>query len=154
PSESRMSFRLFDAPPAEPSQIVGFAGNQVDRQSESRSDDAVETALQDPAARLLLLGGGRIWLKAGAGSFDPHFTCDQARELGADLATAALLGHAGGCPVLAAPAGDAERAPDTVKAIDYRSVYTQGLLDAAALGELAQGASLLAWHANHRFCGR
>jgi NAD+ diphosphatase len=57
--------------------------------------------------------------------------------------------------VLALPGGlPAERLPESIKAIDYRSVYTQGLIDPAALGALAQGASLLAWHATHRFCGR
>jgi NAD+ diphosphatase len=49
---------------------------------------------------------------------------------------------------------EAEALPQTIKAIDYRSVYMQGLLGPAALGELAQAASLLAWHANHRFCGK
>ena len=39
--ESRMTFRLFDAPAREPSQFVGFAGNRIDRQSENRSDDSV-----------------------------------------------------------------------------------------------------------------
>ena len=43
-----MTFRLFDAPQAEPSQFVGFAGNIIDRQSENRADDSVEKALADP----------------------------------------------------------------------------------------------------------
>ena len=47
-----MTFRLFDAPQAEPSQFVGFAGNIIDRQSENRADDATEKALADPATRL------------------------------------------------------------------------------------------------------
>ncbi len=150
-----MSFRLFDAPLAEPSQFVGFAGNRVDRQSETRSDDAVEVALRDPSARILLLGGGRIRLRPANGSFAAHFTLDEARALGADLANAVLLGHSDGCPVLAAPAGpDPATGADSIKAIDYRSVYTQGLLDEPGLGELAQGAALLAWHAGHRFCGK
>jgi NAD+ diphosphatase len=150
-----MNFRLFDAPLAEPSQFVGFAGNRVDRQSENRSDDAVEVALQDPSARLLLLGGGRIRLRPGNGSFESRFTKDEARELGADLQNAILLGTSDGRPLLAAPMDrDRESPADPVTAIDYRSAYTQGLLDRAGLGELAQGASLLAWHDAHRFCGK
>lgn len=150
-----MRFRLFDAPLPEPSQFVGFAGNRVDRQSEKRADDAVETALSDPSARLLLMGGGRIRLRLANGSFEARFTKDEASALGVDLGNAVLLGHVDGRPVLAAPAEqEPENCPDGIKAIDYRSVYTQGLLDAAGLGELAQGASLLAWHAGHRFCGR
>jgi NAD+ diphosphatase len=150
-----MSFRLFDAPPAEPSQFVGFAGNKVDRQSENRSDDSVATALADPAARLLLMGGGRLWLKLADGAFDGYFGRSEAVALGADLDGAILLGHTEHGQVLAAPVTvDPETLPETIKAIDYRSVYIQGLVDAAVLGELAQGAALLAWHASHRFCGK
>ena len=58
-------------------------------------------------------------------------------------------------PVLAVPVGvEPEALPETIKAIDYRSVYVQGLIDAAALGALAQGAALLAWHASHGFCSK
>ncbi len=35
-----MSFPFFDAPPREPSQFVGYAGNAIDRRSEERSDDS------------------------------------------------------------------------------------------------------------------
>ncbi|WP_281059391.1 NAD(+) diphosphatase [Mesorhizobium sp. M2A.F.Ca.ET.037.01.1.1] len=57
--------------------------------------------------------------------------------------------------LLAVPAGiEPENLPETVKAIDYRSVYMQGLIDEAAAGALAQGAALLAWHASHAFCSK
>ncbi len=151
-----MTFRLFDAPQAEPSRFVGFAGNIIDRQSEKREDDSAEKALADPSSRLMLMGSGRILLKAGddAGA-SSYFGVQEARALGADLANAVLLGTAPDGPVLAAPvATDEAGLPQTVKAMEYRPVYMQGLIDATALGSLAQGASLLAWHANHRFCGK
>ena len=47
-----------------------------------------------------------------------------------------------------------KRFRQAIKAIDYRSVYIQGLLDPSALGALAQAAGLLAWHASHGFCGK
>ncbi len=65
-----MTFRLFDAPPREPSQFVGFAGNRIDRQSETRADDCVETALADPRSRLLLLREGRVLLKLDGETFE------------------------------------------------------------------------------------
>ncbi|MBU2148870.1 MAG: NAD(+) diphosphatase, partial [Alphaproteobacteria bacterium] len=66
-----------------------------------------------------------------------------------------LLGFSPQGPMLAAPVSlDPETLPETIKAVDYRSINMQGLLDPASLGALAQGAGLLAWHANHRFCGR
>ena len=151
-----MPFRLFDAPQAEPSQFVGFAGNTIDRQSENRADDVVEKALADPAARLLLMGSGRILLKFDAeGRAQGYFTSAEAVTLGSETGNAVLLGFSPAGPVVAIPvAAEPETLPQTIKAIDYRSVYMQGLVDPAALGALAQGASLLAWHANHRFCGK
>ena len=150
-----MSFALFDAPQREPSQFVGFAGNRIDRQSENRSEESLAVALADPAVRIILTRAGRIHLKLSDGTFVPHYSLDEARTLGAKLDHAVLLGLSDKGPVIAAPAGlDAEELPETIKAIDYRSVYIQGLIDAEALGELAQGASLLHWNHTHRFCGR
>lgn len=150
-----MSIRLFDAPLREPSQFVGFAGNRIDRQSENRSDDSVEKALADPSTRLLLMHGGRLYLKLGNGGFDPWFGTEESPPLQASLDRGVLLGFSESGPVLAVPAGvEPEQLPETIKAIDYRSVYMQGLVDEAAAGALAQGAALLAWHASHRFCGK
>lgn len=150
-----MPFRLFDAPTDEPSRFVGFAGNVVDRQSEHRSDDSAETALADAAARILLTGGGRVWLKPRDGGFDGGFRLDEALALGLDPAGAILLGRSPEGPLLAASmTADPATLPEGIKAIDHRSVYVQGLIDTAGLGALAQAAALLAWHASHRFCGR
>ncbi|UVK43495.1 NAD(+) diphosphatase [Mesorhizobium sp. AR07] len=151
-----MSFRLFDAPLREPSQFVGFAGNTIDRQSENRADDSVDKALADPTTRLLLMSDGRLYLKlGGGGGLDPWFGVAESQPFKLSLADGVLLGFSEQGPVLAMPAGlDAEHLPETVKAIDYRSVYMQGLIDEAAAGAMAQGAALLAWHASHRFCSK
>lgn len=151
-----MSFRLFDAPLREPSQFVGFAGNTIDRQSENRADDSVDKALADPTTRLLLMNGGRLHLKLGnGGSLDPWFGAAESEPFKPSFTGAVLLGFSEQGPVLAMPVGtEAEQLPETIKAIDYRSVYMQGLIDEAAAGAMAQGAALLAWHASHRFCSK
>lgn len=151
-----MSFSLFDAPLREPSQFVGFAGNTIDRQSENRADDSVDKTLADPTTRLLLMNGGRLYLKLGNGSgLDPWFGISESQPFKPSFDQSVLLGFSDQGPVLAVPAGvDAEQLPETVKAIDYRSVYMQGLIDEAAAGAMAQGAALLAWHASHRFCSK
>lgn len=151
-----MTFRLFDAPLREPSQFVGFAGNRIDRQSENRSDDCVEIALKDPAARILPMRDGRLYLKLkDNGAFDPWFDLAESDGVETVLSEAILLGYADGQPILAAPAAMASEAlPETIKAIDHRSVYIQRLIDEAALGALAQGAALLSWNASHRFCSK
>lgn len=150
-----MSFSLFDAPLREPSQFVGFAGNTIDRQSENRADDSVDKALADPTTRLLLMNGGRLHLKLDGGGGDPWFSAAESEPFKPSFAGGVLLGFSEQGPVLAVPVGiDAEQLPETVKAIDYRSVYMQGLIDEAAAGAMAQGAALLAWHASHRFCSK
>jgi NAD+ diphosphatase len=150
-----MTFALFDAPEREPSQFIGFAGNIIDRQSEKRGQDDVANALADRAARLMLMPSGRILLKHGDGIFDPEFRLDEAAPYAPALDQAVLLGRSGQGPVLAVPAGvDIETLPETVKAIDYRSVGVQGLIGEPELGAMAQGAALLAWHACHGFCSK
>ncbi|ESY77483.1 DNA mismatch repair protein MutT [Mesorhizobium sp. LNHC221B00] len=151
-----MSFSLFDAPLREPSQFVGFAGNTIDRQSENRADDSVDKALADPTTRLLLMNGGRLHLKLHeGGSLDPWFGLAESEPFKPAFDQGVLLGFSEHGPVVAVLAGvDPEQLPETVKAIDYRSVYMQGLIDEAAAGAMAQGAALLAWHASHRFCSK
>ena len=150
-----MTFALFDAPSREPSQFVGYAGNMIDRQSDKRSDDSVERALGDRSARLMLMRGGRILLKVQEGGFDAYFTSSEAVPYAPAFDQAVLLGQSAQGPLLAVPVGvDVETLPDEIKAIDYRSVNVQGLLDSETLGALAQGAALLAWHASHGFCSK
>lgn len=151
-----MKFSLFDAPEREPSQFVGFAGNVIDRQSENRTDDCLERALAEPATRILLSRAGRLHLRIAAdGRLDAYHTAQEARRLGAKPEQGVLLGMSAAGPVIAAPAGlDAEALPDEIKAIDHRSIYVQELFGPDTMGELAQGAALLSWHAGHRFCGR
>ncbi|MBY8917257.1 NAD(+) diphosphatase [Nitratireductor sp. L1-7-SE] len=151
-----MTFPFFDTARDEASQRVAFSGNRIDRQAEARTDDAAEQALKARDARLLLFAQGRLFLRVeGDRAFDPYFTRDETPAFAPDLKQAVLLGHENGIPVLAVPsAADIEALPTPVKAIDYRSIYMQGLLEPTALGALAQGAALLAWHESHRFCGR
>ncbi len=150
-----MPFSLFDAPQREPSQFVGYAGNVLDRQSETRGDDAVALAMSHDRVRLLLMQNGRLLLREAGGGFESHFGRMEAIELGARLDAAVLLGVDATGPVVAAPAGlDIEALPETIKAIDCRSILMQGLLGAADIGAMAQASALLAWHGAHRFCGR
>ena len=150
-----MTFSLFTAPAQEPSQFVGFGGNVIDRQAEHRSDDVTEKALAEPNVRLMLLRNGRCYLRETEMGLEPYFRLNAARMLGADLENAILLGVDPDGPVVAANGGiEPEELPDGIKAIDYRSINMQGLLEPAAAGAMAQAASLLAWNASHAFCSR
>jgi NAD+ diphosphatase len=147
--------RLFSAPMDEPSRLVGFSGNRIDRLSENRDEEALALALAASDARVLVSRSGRLVLKANGAGFSAWFGVGESAVAGARLEHAVLLGWDSGVPVLAAPGGiEPDDLPDGLKAIDHRSVYVQGLLDEATLGALAQGAALLAWNAANRFCGR
>lgn len=150
-----MTFSLFSAPEREPSQFVGFAGNRIDRQSENRTEDSLPQTLSDPRLRILQSRGGRLYLKFDGARFDAYFSLEEARSMGAKIDHAVLLGMSSQGPVIAAPGAiEPEDLPETIKAIDHRSVYVQGLVPEETLGELAQGAALLSWNHTHRYCGR
>lgn len=152
-----MSFHLFDFPHPDNSSRTAFAGNQLERLSEKRSDTSVADALADNRARLLLAGAGRALLKPTApDAADGWFTQAEARALKADLDGCILLGfEADGTPKLAAPIFiDQDAPPQGHIFVDFRSIYIQGLLSDEDLGALAQGAALLAWHETHKFCSR
>lgn len=149
-----MAFNLFEMPEEEPSRFVGFAGNRLDRRSEKRDEGSLAAALAHPDARILVMSNGRVVLAFAEDGAQSRHTVEAAMTLGANLDDAILLGFEGDRPLIAAVSPSAEELPGPYKAVDYRSVYTQGLLQGPDLGALAQGASLLAWSANHRFCGR
>ncbi|MCO6387571.1 NAD(+) diphosphatase [Aliihoeflea sp. 40Bstr573] len=150
-----MTFALFDRPAEEPSRFVGFAGNRIDRQAENRSETALADALSDPRLSVLILQGGRLYLKMNGAGPDCRFSASEATGLKAKLQHAVLLGHGANGPVIAAPGGlEPEDLPAAIKAIDLRSLNSQGLLGPEDIGAVGQGASLLAWNANCRFCGR
>ncbi len=150
-----MSFKLFDAPSQEPSRFVGFAGNEIDRDAENRSDESVAGALFDPRVRILLFAGPRMLLKTRQELFVPWFDRSEAETAQANLGDAILLGTDSVGPVLAATSGiDHESPPAGLRALEIRPIYVNNLIDEAALGAVAQASALLNWHRTHRFCSR
>lgn len=151
-----MAFRLYDLPEIEPSRLVGFAGNRIDRLSEKRQDDSAFTALELPETRLMILGGNRLLLDYTEESAPRAlFTLKEAHAFSPDLHEPVLLGLQDGAPMVALMAPlDPDQLEAPYKAQDYRSIYMEGLVPADIIGALAQAAALTAWHSNHHFCGR
>lgn len=149
-----MPFRLFDAPDMEPSHFVGFAGNRINRHLEKRNDDVVAAALANANARILLTGQGQV-LVMGGNMGSVLLSLQDATALLPAPDKTIYLGMQDDMPILASISGfDFAALPDSIKAFDYRSVYTQGLIPPDQLGAMAQAVSLLAWHENHKYCGR
>jgi NAD+ diphosphatase len=140
---------------AEASHFVGFAGNRINRHAEKRSDDVVTVALADANTRMLLIGQGHVLVAQGDGISNALFTLEDAVALLPNPNRTIYLGMQDETPVLATLSGvDLAALPETIKAIEYRPVYTLGLIPEDQLGAMAQAVSLLTWHENHRFCGR
>lgn len=140
----------------EPSSRVAFAGNRLDRQSEFRDDDCLAEALASDTMRAFAISRGRAYLRANGAGFEALHHAEQLAAFDPDLDNAILLGFSEtNQPRLAVPVRlDPEELPDTVKAIDPRSIYIQGLVSVSLLGELAQATSLVAWSKTHQYCGR
>ncbi|MEO4044283.1 NAD(+) diphosphatase [Hoeflea sp. CAU 1731] len=147
---------LFNGNGPEPSSFVAFAGNRLERRSEHRDDGVLEEALATAGAMAFAMRSGRAYLAMNGEGFDALHDIADLDALSPDFENAVVLGYTdSGAPRLAVPVKrDPDDLPDTIKAIDHRSIYMQGLVRGSELGELAQGASLLAWTMSHRFCGR
>ncbi len=144
---------FFDGLPAtDASSLHGFAGNRIDRRSEARDEEAVPTALADPAARLYVFQGENAVLRAGEDA-DPTFTLTEAEALGAERSAMILLGWTGTGPRLAVTL-PAETTLDEAafRVTDLRSLATEAAIDPSDLGALAQARSLCHWHLKHGFC--
>lgn len=152
----RSSLFDHDAPHPEASNLVAFAGNRLDRRSEARPDDVIDTAMQAEGVLAFAIGRGRAILKHDRQTLDALYAPYELKALSPDFENAVLLGYeANGQPRLAVPVGiDPEALPPLYKAIDFRSIYMQELLSGSRLGQLAQAGSLVAWNMSARFCGR
>lgn len=154
--ESMTSIFDHSGPHAEPSSLVAFAMNRLDRRSEHRPDDCIARALETEGVHAYAIGRGRVILKHDRQTLDPLYAPYELRELLPDFDNAVLLGYErNGEPRLAVPVGiEPDRLPGLYKAVEYRALYTQELVPPEVLGELAQAASLVAWNQSALFCGR
>lgn len=153
-----MTKSIFDlrSPHPEPSTLVAFSENHLDRQSEHRSDDCVELALKHPGAHFLAFSGPKLIVKHDEKIIDPLFAPYELEGLEPVLDETILLGYLpNGEPRLAVPTGLTEETiTEPFKIADGRTLYRQQMLPEELLGQFAQASSLITWNANNRFCGR
>ncbi len=145
-----------DAPHPEASSLTAFSGNTLDRQSEYRDDDCLEQALKVEGTHILAFTGSRLILKHDGQVLDPLFAAYELADLQPDYDNAVLLGYREtGEPRIAVPVGVAAEDLDAnFKPTEARALYRDGLLDEELLGEAAQGAALIHWNLNNRYCGK
>jgi NAD+ diphosphatase len=141
---------FFDGmPPAEPSTLVGFAGNRIERRSEHRTADAIPAALGDASARLYLFRADKVLTRGD----DPLFSAAEADALGMERSEAALLGWDGAAPRLTAVLPDTAAVDEArITLTDMRTLASGAMVSPRHLGALAQARALMHWHQRHRFC--
>ena len=138
---------------------LGFAHNRLDRLANRRDDEGFQAeAAASPGARTMLVLGDAVVVRHGSGGgADPWFALAEAGRLGR-AATRAFLGSDARGPAFAAQVdpgpGDPLDAQPGLALVGLRQLATDGSVTAEDLGALAEGKSLLSWHATHGFCGR
>ena len=149
---------LFDfyRPHPEPSTMVAFAENSLDRQSEHRAADCLERAFKAENVHAFALAGGKLVVKHDEKIIDPLFAPYELAELDPIAEDAILLGYLkNGEPRLAIPVrADPDTLQEPLKATDGRTLYRQQMLDDDLLGQFAQASSLMNWNGTNRFCGK
>ena len=134
----------------ERSRRNGYARFTADRADKER-------ASADPGAadaRFVLVCGDRALVEPTGGShFGALFGRGGAIALGAEPDKAIFLGRDGQGTLFGAfaPKPEGEDHP-RIKAIDMRSIATQGLLREEDLALVGTAKVLVGWHAPHRFC--
>jgi len=128
----------------------GYANSSIDRADKERP----RMSGNEPDARFVLVSGERALIELTGGE---HFKALHDRgetiALGGDPEKSVFLGNDATGPVYGAhaPQTDGEGHP-RVKAIDMRSIATQGLLPDSELALVGTAKSLISWHARHGFC--
>ncbi len=142
---------------AKSSATLGFAHNALDRLANRRDDEAFQAEMAaSPDARTLAVLGDDVVAKCHAGApLDLWFRFGEAAALGRPGQRVFLGADARG-PAFAVQvdAYAPVEARDGLASFNLRRVAAEGSVAPADLGALAEGRSLLAWHASHRFCGR
>ncbi|MDB5601360.1 MAG: diphosphatase [Xanthobacteraceae bacterium] len=138
-----------------PKPRLGYTQSVIDRAAERRHDAAA--LAQAPNARAYVIGNETIVLKThGGATYEPAFTLDEARALGAAVVEPVFLGLQDQAPRfgfgLPASAIEALPARTDLFLTDLRSVAVQGLVAPEHLPPLAEAKALLHWHIRHRFC--
>ena len=156
-----------------PFDLMGFAGNLLDRLSEKRDDAAALADLQKNfGARAVILAGAMPVLRHNGAGLSALHALKTTQELSGE-APIILLGQDETGPIYGValpetfvetddPAQNGFLDPCQPKIAgrpdlqlrDLRALALEGALPHAEIAMLAQAKAVLHWHATHRFCPR
>jgi NAD+ diphosphatase len=135
---------------------LGYAASQIERAAEKRTDAGALRALEaDAATRWYVIAGELVAMRKAPAGLDPLFERGLAQALGGAVETV-FLGLMNGAPrfalAIAPSAIEALKANDAYEVTDLRTIAVRGMIAEEHLPPLAEGKSLLVWHARHKFC--
>ncbi len=149
-----MTIDFNSLPNPEPSSLVGFSKNTINRDAENRDENSIKLALADEKTRYYLFAQGKVILHK-AETVKVLFTLAEAERMGAKKDRAVLLGEALDGMRIAVPVSvDPETLEEPWTAYDLRSLLYSGSVSEEDAGAIAQAGGLLFWNSQNRFCGR
>ena len=149
-----MKINFDHLPGPEPSSLVGFAQNTLERDAENRTENSLPEAISDPATRYYLFAGSRVVIRKDA---DPKacFSRKETEAFNIKPDRAILLGQSDEGPRIAVPVGiDVDTLAEPWAVYDLRALLYSLSVNDLDTGAIAQGASLMHWHRMNRFCGK
>ncbi len=135
---------------------LGYTASRIERAAEKRSDaEALRGLEADAAAGWYVIDGELVAMRKTATGLDPLFERAKAHAL-SDSTQSVFLGLMNGAPRFALaiePAAmEVLKARDDFEISDLRTIAVRGMVGEEHLPPLAEGKSLLLWHARRRFC--
>lgn len=138
----------------EPSSNIGFSQNTLIRDAENRDDTTLPTALSHENVGFHLIGAGGVLIKDDVQSV---FTLSAAEQFSPNMTDAVLLGHSeetDGPRIALSVDIDEENQPNGFELVGLRALLYNSEICASDVGAIAQGNSILHWHATNQFCGK
>jgi len=149
-----MTINFDSLPNPEPSSLVGFSNNTLNRDAENRDDTSIVEALADDKTRYYLFAQGKVILHK-ADTVQVLFSSEEAEQFSTNKEKAVLLGEAKNGMRIALPCKvDLETLEEPWVAYDLRSLLYSGSVSEEDAGAIAQAGGLLFWNAQNQFCGK
>lgn len=149
-----MAINFNDLPQPEPSSLVGFSNNVLNRDAENRDDKSIIAAFESDSTRYYLFSQGKVILRKEERA-QVLFSIEETKQFKVDKEKAVLLGEAQDGMRIALPVSvDLETLEEPWVAYDLRSLLYSGSVSEEDAGAIAQAGGLLFWNAQNQFCGK
>jgi NAD+ diphosphatase len=143
----------FDESFPEAGALIGFGQRAIRTESESRTEDSLQTAMANEQARFHIFLGSKVLVRKDDAP-TTTFLCNEAQAFDVQFEEAVLLGADDTGPRLAVPSSfDVESLVPPYTTYDMRALLYSSAISDIEASTVAQAASLLHWQRMNRYCG-